>query len=43
MSRFPGLVERELREGHDIGSHTWTHPNIGQIPAAQTLVEVLKG
>jgi cellulose synthase/poly-beta-1,6-N-acetylglucosamine synthase-like glycosyltransferase/spore germination protein YaaH/peptidoglycan/xylan/chitin deacetylase (PgdA/CDA1 family) len=40
MSRFPGLVEREIREGHDIGSHTWTHPNIGEIPAAQTLVEL---
>jgi spore germination protein YaaH len=40
MSRYPGLVEREIREGHDVGSHTWTHPNIGEIPAAQTLVEL---
>jgi len=40
MSRFPGLVAREIREGHDVGSHTWTHPNIGVIPAAQTVVEL---
>jgi cellulose synthase/poly-beta-1,6-N-acetylglucosamine synthase-like glycosyltransferase/spore germination protein YaaH/peptidoglycan/xylan/chitin deacetylase (PgdA/CDA1 family) len=40
MSRFPGLVERELNEGHNVGSHTWTHPNIGEIPAAQTVVEL---
>jgi cellulose synthase/poly-beta-1,6-N-acetylglucosamine synthase-like glycosyltransferase/peptidoglycan/xylan/chitin deacetylase (PgdA/CDA1 family)/spore germination protein YaaH len=40
MSRFPELVEREIREGNDVGSHTWTHPNIGQIPAAQTVVEL---
>jgi cellulose synthase/poly-beta-1,6-N-acetylglucosamine synthase-like glycosyltransferase/peptidoglycan/xylan/chitin deacetylase (PgdA/CDA1 family)/spore germination protein YaaH len=39
-SRFPGLVSREVREGHDVGSHTWTHPNIGEIPAAQTVVEL---
>lgn len=40
MSREPGLVARELREGHDVGSHTWTHPNIGETPTAQTAVEL---
>jgi cellulose synthase/poly-beta-1,6-N-acetylglucosamine synthase-like glycosyltransferase/peptidoglycan/xylan/chitin deacetylase (PgdA/CDA1 family)/spore germination protein YaaH len=40
MSRFPGLVEREIREGHDVGSHTWTHPNVGQIPVPQVAVEL---
>jgi cellulose synthase/poly-beta-1,6-N-acetylglucosamine synthase-like glycosyltransferase/peptidoglycan/xylan/chitin deacetylase (PgdA/CDA1 family) len=40
MSRQPGLVARELREGHDVGSHTWTHPNIGETPTAQTVVEL---
>jgi peptidoglycan/xylan/chitin deacetylase (PgdA/CDA1 family) len=29
-----------VREGHDVGGHTWTHPNIGEIPAAQTAVEL---
>jgi cellulose synthase/poly-beta-1,6-N-acetylglucosamine synthase-like glycosyltransferase/peptidoglycan/xylan/chitin deacetylase (PgdA/CDA1 family)/spore germination protein YaaH len=40
MSRFPRLVQREVDEGQDVGSHTWTHPNIGEIPAAQTVVEL---
>jgi cellulose synthase/poly-beta-1,6-N-acetylglucosamine synthase-like glycosyltransferase/peptidoglycan/xylan/chitin deacetylase (PgdA/CDA1 family)/spore germination protein YaaH len=40
MSRFPGLVDREIHEGHDVGSHTWTHPNIGEVPPAQTVVEL---
>jgi cellulose synthase/poly-beta-1,6-N-acetylglucosamine synthase-like glycosyltransferase/spore germination protein YaaH/peptidoglycan/xylan/chitin deacetylase (PgdA/CDA1 family) len=40
MSRFPGLVAREVREGHDVGNHTWTHPNIGETPIAQTVVEL---
>jgi len=40
MSHEPGLVAREVREGHDVGGHTWTHPNIAEIPAAQTVVEL---
>jgi len=40
MSREPGLVAREVREGHDVGGHTWTHPNIGETPIAQTVVEL---
>ena len=40
MSRFPGLVDREVAEGHDVGNHTWTHPNIAETPAAQTAVEL---
>jgi cellulose synthase/poly-beta-1,6-N-acetylglucosamine synthase-like glycosyltransferase/spore germination protein YaaH/peptidoglycan/xylan/chitin deacetylase (PgdA/CDA1 family) len=40
MQRFPDLVMREVREGHDVGGHTWTHPNIAEIPAAQTTVEL---
>ncbi len=40
MAAFPGLVEREVAEGHNVGNHTWTHPNIGEIPVAQTAVEL---
>lgn len=40
MSHYPELVEREVREGHDVGGHTWTHPNIGVVPPAQTVVEL---
>ncbi len=40
MSSFPELVAREVREGHTVGNHTWTHPNISEIPAAQTSFEL---
>jgi peptidoglycan/xylan/chitin deacetylase (PgdA/CDA1 family)/glycosyltransferase involved in cell wall biosynthesis len=40
MQRFPGLVAREIREGHVVGNHSWTHPNIAEIPAAQARVEL---
>ncbi|MDB5457171.1 MAG: polysaccharide deacetylase [Caulobacter sp.] len=40
MQKRPDLVAREVREGHDVGSHTWTHPNIGETPLAQTQVEL---
>ncbi|WP_246263429.1 glycosyltransferase [Caulobacter soli] len=40
MQTRPDLVKREVAEGHDVGSHTWTHPNIGETPIAQTDVEL---
>lgn len=40
MERYPSLVAREVAEGHDVGNHSWTHPNIAEIPAAQTAVEL---
>ncbi|MBI1197892.1 MAG: glycosyltransferase [Phenylobacterium sp.] len=40
MSEFPELVAREVAEGHDVGNHTWTHPNIGETPVAETSVEL---
>jgi cellulose synthase/poly-beta-1,6-N-acetylglucosamine synthase-like glycosyltransferase/peptidoglycan/xylan/chitin deacetylase (PgdA/CDA1 family) len=48
----PGIVERILKDGHDIGSHTYTHPNLSDIPpeavslemnATQRLLEALTG
>ena len=40
MAAKPGLVMREVREGHIVGNHTWTHPDIAFVPAAQTAVEL---
>jgi spore germination protein YaaH/peptidoglycan/xylan/chitin deacetylase (PgdA/CDA1 family)/GT2 family glycosyltransferase len=40
MAAKPGLVEREVREGHNVGNHTWTHPDISKVPAAQSAVEL---
>jgi cellulose synthase/poly-beta-1,6-N-acetylglucosamine synthase-like glycosyltransferase/peptidoglycan/xylan/chitin deacetylase (PgdA/CDA1 family) len=28
---YPGLLKRIFREGHEIGNHTFTHPNISDI------------
>jgi cellulose synthase/poly-beta-1,6-N-acetylglucosamine synthase-like glycosyltransferase/peptidoglycan/xylan/chitin deacetylase (PgdA/CDA1 family)/spore germination protein YaaH len=48
----PRLVQREIAEGHDVGNHTFTHPNLGDSPpgivalelnATQRLFEALTG
>ena len=48
----PNLVRRIVAEGHDIGNHTFTHPNLGEIPvsladlelnATERLIESLTG
>jgi peptidoglycan-N-acetylglucosamine deacetylase len=48
----PDLVRRIVNEGHEIGNHTFTHPNLGEIPrplvdlelnATQRLIESLTG
>jgi len=36
----PALVSRIVDEGHDIGNHTYTHPNLGEVPGAITDVEL---
>ena len=52
MDNWPGLVKREIAEGHVVGSHSFTHPNISAIPtwsvdvelnATQRLFEVITG
>lgn len=37
---YPKLLKRELDEGHDIGNHTFTHPNISAISQRQLIGEV---
>jgi len=48
----PGIVQRELAEGHEIGNHTFTHPNLSdtteeavtlELNATQRLFEALTG
>ena len=48
----PGLIARILAEGHELGNHTFTHPNLADTPnegvalelnATQRLVEALTG
>ena len=49
---YPDLVRRMVSEGHEVGNHTFTHPNLGEIPgpltdlelnATQRLIESLTG
>ena len=35
-----GLLERMIREGHEIGSHTYTHPNLATAGRTRTLFEL---
>ncbi|CCW34157.1 glycosyl transferase [Chthonomonas calidirosea] len=37
---FPYLIKREWEEGHLIGNHTWDHPELDELPAAQQIVEL---
>ena len=36
----PQLVRRIVAEGHDIGNHSYTHPNLGEIPGRVTDLEL---
>lgn len=37
---YPDLVRRIVNEGHEIGNHTFTHPNLGEIPLSLTELEL---
>jgi cellulose synthase/poly-beta-1,6-N-acetylglucosamine synthase-like glycosyltransferase/spore germination protein YaaH/peptidoglycan/xylan/chitin deacetylase (PgdA/CDA1 family)/uncharacterized membrane protein len=36
----PELIERMYKEGHEIGSHTFTHPDVASISSLQTKMEL---
>ena len=36
----PDLVRRIVNEGHEIGNHSFTHPNLGEIPESVTDLEL---
>src|SRR3989441_7110330 len=31
VAEHPEIVAREVREGHEIGNHTWSHPNLAKM------------
>jgi cellulose synthase/poly-beta-1,6-N-acetylglucosamine synthase-like glycosyltransferase/peptidoglycan/xylan/chitin deacetylase (PgdA/CDA1 family)/spore germination protein YaaH len=37
---YPDLLRRLVNEGHEIGNHTYTHPNLGEIPTSLTELEL---
>lgn len=38
--RFPDLVRRTLAEGHEVGNHSYSHPNFRRISPARRLEEL---
>src|SRR4051794_1561404 len=38
--RYPNLVRRIWAEGHEIGNHTYTHPNMGNVSRQQARLEM---
>ncbi|HEV2836676.1 MAG TPA: glycosyltransferase [Pyrinomonadaceae bacterium] len=37
---YPDLVRRIVDEGHELGNHTFTHPNLGELPLSLTELEL---
>lgn len=40
---FPELLRRTVDEGHEIGNHTYDHPRLGDLPAAEALAQIRGG
>ncbi len=38
--RYPGLIKRILQEGHEIGNHTYTHPNLCDVSEERGMLEL---
>lgn len=38
--KYPGLVQRMFDEGHEVGSHTFTHPNMGAVTEQRARLEL---
>ena len=43
VESFPEIVKRIIEEGHEIGSHTYKHPNLDQLNFSQAYEEVYQG
>ncbi|MBO0836847.1 MAG: polysaccharide deacetylase family protein, partial [Actinobacteria bacterium] len=37
---YPGLVKTELRDGDEVGSHTYSHPNLATVPSWRQNLEL---
>jgi peptidoglycan-N-acetylglucosamine deacetylase len=40
--RNPEIVKRILAEGHEIGNHSWTHPQLSKLPDQRVTEEITK-
>jgi cellulose synthase/poly-beta-1,6-N-acetylglucosamine synthase-like glycosyltransferase/peptidoglycan/xylan/chitin deacetylase (PgdA/CDA1 family)/spore germination protein YaaH len=37
---YPDIMRRIINEGHELGNHTFTHPNLGEVPVSLTELEL---
>jgi peptidoglycan-N-acetylglucosamine deacetylase len=42
VGRHPEILQRAVREGHEIGNHSWTHPVLGKMSDAAVRSELRK-
>jgi peptidoglycan/xylan/chitin deacetylase (PgdA/CDA1 family) len=42
IAAAPDLARRVLAEGHEVGNHTYTHPNLTKLPDAEVEAEIQK-
>ncbi len=42
VERHPEILQRAMREGHEIGNHSWSHPALGKMSAAAVRRELQK-
>jgi len=40
---YPQLVRREIADGHTVGSHTYSHPQLDRMPLNAAIAEIDKG
>lgn len=40
---YPKIAKKVVAEGHSIGSHTFSHPNLRQMSASQAMAEIHRG
>jgi peptidoglycan/xylan/chitin deacetylase (PgdA/CDA1 family) len=43
VRRNPGIVRDLVAAGHEVGNHTWSHPDLGRVDAAHTARELVDG
>lgn len=43
VDRYPAITQRIVREGHEIGNHTYTHANLSKLSESKVKQELNKG
>lgn len=42
ITSAPEMVQRMVQEGHTVGNHTWSHPNMSEISSRKSFLEQLQ-